>query len=104
MPDEQAQKIRDKIDRTNLAATIIGPILVSGIILWVGWSVRSYFTIELATQARYNAATYVGIQAFDRAHDETTKQIDTIGTDVASLKTGVAVINSKLDSVVKNKP
>jgi hypothetical protein len=100
MPDEEKQKRRDLRDILNLAATIIGPLLICGVFAWGTWSLKIYMANELAAQAKFTADNFVGKDGFQKSHEETVRQINSLSSDVGDLKTGVAVINSKLDNVV----
>ena len=103
MSEETKQKQRDSRDILNLAASIGGPILVSGVILWVGWTLRAYVSIQIADQAKFNVENFVGKAQFKEYHTELSSKIDSEAQDINALKTGVAVINSKLDNVVHIK-
>lgn len=85
-----------KFDKLNLFATVIGPLLICGVIAWAVWSVNIRFKSEMDNIKQYNADTYVTKPWFQAYHDETIKKIDTLTIDVGQVKEHVAHIDGEL--------
>lgn len=80
----------------NLTATVVGPILISLVITWVGWSIKMYMKDMLTEQDRRNAAQFVPKEYFEASHKEMTDQLKGVAVDVGQVKNDVATIKGEL--------
>ena len=83
-------------EKINLSATVLGPILVSCVLLWVGWSFKVYIRDEIRDQNEKNAVTYVARVVYEDNRAEDSKQLGQISTDVGRVKEDVATIKGEL--------
>ena len=96
-----------KSERLNLAATVIGPILVSGMILWAGWSLNAKielsqaaqdkaWTEAMTTEHQFVTQNYVSQSWFENSQKNTNSRLDTIDKSLADIRVNVAGIAAKV--------
>ena len=79
-------KISEKV---NLIATILGPIIISGMMLWAGWSFNAKLSLGFAAQDKYNATAYAPVAALaetNRQLENVTEKVDKLSDDVSNIK------------------
>lgn len=91
-----------KVDKINLTATILGPILILGALGIAVWCVNARFTIEMQAQDKKNADAFVSKTWFEKSHDETTKQISDVTGTVNTMAITMAELKGELS--VKQPP
>lgn len=76
-------------EKINLAATVGGPILVSAVIAWVGWSARSWVKIELDARDTKISQTYVDKVSANEIKDsikQVSTKVEHVAEDVSEIK------------------
>lgn len=83
-------------EKINLVATVVGPLLITAVIAWASWSFNARITMEMQAQEKRIAETYVNKQWFQAYHEETTKKLEGISSDVSHVQQDVATIKGEL--------
>jgi hypothetical protein len=91
-----------KVEKINLTATIVGPVVLLVFMAWCVWSFNARFTIEMQTEDKKNADAYVSKVWFEKSHDDINKQLSDISGSVNTLTTTVAEMKGELS--VKQSP
>lgn len=103
-----------KTEKVNLAATILGPILVSGVIVWAGWSLNAKMdlrqadadkktTEKITSEHEYNANTFVKKDWFVQSQQETSDHLKSIDDKMSQVRVDIATVNGKLENQQKGK-
>jgi hypothetical protein len=85
-----------KTEKLNLAATIVGPIAIVGMIGWATWSFNTKMSNLFLEEDKHNTETYVPKAWFEKSHEETNKKLDTLSDNVNKVNEDVATIKGEL--------
>lgn len=85
-----------RTDKINLAATILGPVLVSGMIYWAKWSFEAKLTIAFDAQDRRNAEMFQTRAEADKIHAAISGNVDKLSTRVGNVEQDVATIRGEM--------
>lgn len=85
-----------KSEKINLWATILGPIVVVGVLSWMNWSWNAKMDLNRAADAKFNADTYESRNDYKSDLNATNQRLDSIGRDLSTVQQDVASIKGQL--------